>query len=55
MTHPRLATAMFRPEFYPHRPEHVAFIQTRISYIFISGDFVYKVKKAVDFGASQKV
>jgi len=46
---------MFRPEFYPHRPEHVAFIQTRISYIFISGDFVYKVKKAVDFGASQKV
>ena len=49
MTHPRLVEAMFRPEFYPHRPEHVEFIQTHISYIFIAGDYVYKVKKAVDF------
>jgi hypothetical protein len=40
---------MFRPEFYPNRPEHVEFIQTHISYIFIAGDYVYKVKKAVDF------
>ena len=40
---------MFRPEFYPHRPEHIEFIQTHISYIFIAGDYVYKVKKAVDF------
>jgi aminoglycoside phosphotransferase family enzyme/predicted kinase len=49
MTHPRLVEAMFRPEFYSHRPEHVEFIQTHISYIFIAGDYVYKVKKAVDF------
>ncbi|MGC9975590.1 MAG: AAA family ATPase [Syntrophales bacterium] len=49
MTHPRLVETMFRPEFYPHRPEHVEFIQTHISYIFIAGDYVYKVKKAVDF------
>ncbi len=40
---------MFRPEFYPHRPEHIELIQTHISYIFIAGDYVYKIKKAVDF------
>ena len=50
MTHPKLVEAMFRPEFYPHRPEQVELIQTHISYIFIAGDYVYKVKKAVDFG-----
>jgi aminoglycoside phosphotransferase family enzyme len=42
MTHPRLAPAMFRPEFYPHRPEHGELIQTHISYIFIAGAYVYK-------------
>lgn len=50
MTHPKLVEAMSRPDFYPHRPEHVELVQTHISYIFIAGDFVYKVKKAVDFG-----
>jgi aminoglycoside phosphotransferase family enzyme len=54
MIQPRLVEAMFRPEFYPHRPEHGDFIQTRIPYIFIAGDYVYNVKKAVDFDASQK-
>jgi aminoglycoside phosphotransferase family enzyme len=38
---------MFRPEFYPHRPEHIELTQTHISYIFIAGDYVYKVKKAI--------
>ena len=50
MTHPKLVEAMFRPEFYPHRPEQVELIQTHISYIFIAGNYVYKVKKDVDFG-----
>lgn len=50
MTHPKLVEAMFRPKFYPYRPEQVELIQTHISYIFIAGDYVYKVKKAVDFG-----
>ena len=49
MTHPKLLQAMFRPEFYPHRPEHIELIQTHISYIFLAGDYVYKIKKAVDF------
>lgn len=50
MTHPDLVDAMSRPEFYPHRPETVDLVQTHISFIFIAGDYVYKVKKAVNFG-----
>lgn len=50
MTHPGLVEAMKKPDFYPHRPEKVELIQTHISFIFIAGDYVYKVKKAVDFG-----
>ncbi|MGZ3593535.1 MAG: bifunctional aminoglycoside phosphotransferase/ATP-binding protein [Syntrophales bacterium] len=49
MTHPNLLHAMFRPEFYPHRPEHIELIQTHISYVFLAGDYVYKVKKSVNF------
>ena len=50
MTHPGLLAAMSRPDFYPHRPERVDVIQTHISFIFVAGQEVYKVKKAVDFG-----
>jgi uncharacterized protein len=50
MTHPDLIDTMSRPDFYPHRPETVEVMQTHISYIFIAGHYVYKVKKAVDFG-----
>ena len=50
MTHPKLVDAMSRPDFYPHRPEQVELIQTHISYIFIAGNYVYKVKKPFDFG-----
>ncbi len=50
MTHPKLVEAMSRPDFYPHRPREVELVQTHISFVFIAGDLVYKVKKAVDFG-----
>ena len=50
MTHPGLLAAMSRPDFYPNRPDGVEVIQTHISFIFIAGQEVYKVKKAIDFG-----
>lgn len=50
MTHPKLVESMSKPAFYPHGPESVELIQTHISFIFIAGQRVYKVKKAVDFG-----
>ena len=46
---PPLVEAMLRPEFYPESPAHVEFKQTHISYVFIAGDFVYKIKKPVHF------
>lgn len=47
---PPLVRAMLRPGFYPRRPERVRLVQTHVSWVFIAGDRVYKVKKPVDFG-----
>ena len=47
---PPLVQAMLDPTFYPHQPPQVELIQTHISYLFLVGDLVYKVKKPVDFG-----
>ena len=46
---PPLVEAMMRPEFYPDSPGRVELKQTHISYVFLAGDFVYKVKKPVHF------
>jgi aminoglycoside phosphotransferase family enzyme len=47
---PQLIQAMLDPAFYPHHPKKVELIQTHISYIFLTGEVVYKVKKPVNFG-----
>lgn len=47
---PPLVRALLRPAFYPRRPARVRLVQTHISWVFIAGDRVYKVKKPVDFG-----
>jgi len=47
---PPLVQAMLNPAFYPHHPGKVEFLQTHISYLFLTGELVYKVKKPVDFG-----
>ena len=46
----QLIAAMNKPDFYPHKPIFVETVQTHISYVFIAGDIVYKVKKPVNFG-----
>ena len=38
-----------RPGFYPDSPARVELKQTHISYVFVAGDFVYKIKKPVHF------
>ena len=50
MTSEPLIEAMRNPAFYPHAPDTVELLQTHISLIFLAGEYVYKVKKAVDFG-----
>jgi uncharacterized protein len=44
-----LVKAMSRAEFYPHWPASVGFRQTHLSYVFLAGEYVYKIKKAVRF------
>ena len=38
------------PAAYPEGPKAVALVQTHISWVFIGDEYVYKVKKPVDFG-----
>jgi aminoglycoside phosphotransferase family enzyme/predicted kinase len=42
--------ALSRPEAYPDHPAEVSMRQTHISWLFFTKEFVYKVKKPVNFG-----
>ena len=44
---PAIIEAMRRPEMYPDRPRSVEVRQTHVSYAFLAGDYVYKIKKPV--------
>ncbi len=50
MIYPKVVEMMLHTDFYPHKPSVVAMKQTHISYIFLAGDYVYKIKKPVNFG-----
>lgn len=41
---------MLEPSFYGNDVKRVRLIQTHTSWVFIAGDFAYKVKKPVNFG-----
>jgi hypothetical protein len=45
-----LIRGLLDPSAYRHLTGRVRLIQTHISYVLIAGDFVYKVKKPVNFG-----
>ena len=47
---PEVVRALLSPAIYPERPKKVELLQTQISFIFLADDFVYKLKKPVDFG-----
>ena len=38
------------PAFYPHSVGKIQIEETHISKVFLTGDFVYKVKKPVNLG-----
>ncbi len=50
MTHADVVNAMRDPGFYPHPVPSVEVVQTHVSSVFLTGDYVYKLKKPVDFG-----
>lgn len=46
-----LIEQMSQAGFYPHEVvEPIELIQTHVSYVFLTGDYAYKVKKPVNFG-----
>lgn len=48
---PSLIQRMLQPDFYPHPVQTpVQLLQTHISYVFLTGEFAYKVKKPTQFG-----
>lgn len=47
--HAAIVAALSSPESYPHRPVRVEIKQTHISWVFLAGDEVFKVKKPVRF------
>ncbi len=50
-TLPALIEQMLEPGFYPHEvTESIQLIQTHVSYVLLTGDYAYKLKKPVNFG-----
>jgi hypothetical protein len=46
----QVVEALMKPEAYDEDPGHIELVQTHISFVFLTRNFVYKVKKAVDLG-----
>lgn len=42
--------SMLNPDVYHHPVKNIELIETHISAVILTGDFVYKIKKPVDFG-----
>jgi uncharacterized protein len=47
---PTLRDDLARPDAYPDAPSSVDVVETHISWVFLTRDAAYKVKKPVDFG-----
>ncbi len=45
-----LVEALMKPETYDEDVQKIELVQTHISFVFLAGDYVYKVKKPVNFG-----
>jgi hypothetical protein len=47
---PSFIEGLLDPRAYPSTPAEVTLVQTHISYLLFTPEFVYKIKKPVDFG-----
>ena len=50
MVQKQVVEALMKPEAYDEDPGHIELVQTHISFVFLTQNFVYKVKKAVNLG-----
>lgn len=46
----RLISSLLRPSAYPHATTEIRLLETHISWVLLTGDYAYKIKKPVDFG-----
>jgi len=47
---PAWLTALQQPQAYPHPVERIELIETHISWVLLTGEFAYKLKKPLDLG-----
>ena len=47
---PEMVQALLDTKAYPHTSQRVEMVQTQMSFVFLTGDYVYKVKKPVNLG-----
>jgi aminoglycoside phosphotransferase family enzyme len=47
---PSTVRALLESQAYPHRPQKIELVQTQMSFIFLTGEYVYKIKKPVNLG-----
>lgn len=47
---PSLITALLQAEIYPDPTSSVRLVETHISWVLLTGDYVYKIKKPVRLG-----
>ena len=47
---PSVVEALVEPRAYPHKPPKIELVQTQMSFVFLAGEYVYKVKKPVNLG-----
>ena len=47
---PALIRALQDPSRYPHPVASIRVVETHISYVLLTGDYAYKIKKPVDLG-----
>ncbi len=45
-----LIEGLLSPAAYPHEVGQVELVETHISWVFLTGEYAYKIKKPVDFG-----
>ena len=47
---PSTIEALLESHAYPHKPQKIELVQTQMSFIFLTGEYVYKIKKPVNLG-----
>jgi len=45
-----MVAALLKPGAYPHKPRKIELVQTQMSFVLLTGEYAYKIKKPVNLG-----